>query len=101
MERSQLMRHRVTNTQECVCESHTRHCCGISHFFSCFNIRLSVIVGTGKIFENVFKCLKRKTVGIIRREHCGIGFNCVSYRVNTGSRRKTFGSGHMEVRINN
>ena len=99
VERAKLMSHRMAYAQECVGKSHTRHSCGIRHFFTSNDVCLPVLVSTRQIFEYCFKRFKRKTVGIIGCHNRRIRFEVVAYRVYSGCSRKTFGCAHVEIGI--
>ena len=99
VERAEFVSHGVADSEERVCERHTCHCCGVSHFFTGFNVYLTVIVSAGEIFEYRLQRLFRKTVGIIGSHNRSVCFQRVGNGVDTGSGGKSSRRAHMEIGV--
>ena len=94
------MRHGVADAEECVCECHTGHRCGVSHLLAGFDIGLTVLVCSGQVVEYDLECLLCESVGVVGRHNGGIGLERVGDCVDTGGGGQSLGGAHVEVGVN-
>ncbi|MPN50063.1 hypothetical protein SDC9_197689 [bioreactor metagenome] len=73
MERAELMRHTVADAEKRIGKRHSGHSGGVGHLFAGDGVVLPVIIGAGQIFEDHLEGAQRRAVGIVRRQHRGIG----------------------------
>ncbi|CZW08166.1 Uncharacterised protein [Enterobacter asburiae] len=84
--RTQLVRHRVANTQEGVRKRDTGDGCCTVNAFTCYRVFRPFVVGRWQVFLQQFQSLQSLTVRELRCQHRNVSFQGVSYRIQTTER---------------